>query len=24
VCIRAGWSMGHVKDRYLHHALAGD
>jgi hypothetical protein len=24
VCIRAGWSMGNVKDRYLHHALAGD
>jgi hypothetical protein len=24
VCIRAGWTMGNVKDRYLHHALAGD
>ena len=24
VCIRAGWSMGQVKDRYIHYEKAGD
>ena len=24
VCIRAGWSMGPVKDRYIHYEKAGD
>jgi len=24
VCIRAGWSMGSVKDRYIHYEKAGD
>lgn len=24
VCVRAGWSMGNVKDRYLQHMAAGD
>jgi hypothetical protein len=24
VCLRAGWSMGNVKDRYFHFASAGD
>lgn len=24
VCVRAGWSMGGVKDRYLQHDSAGD
>jgi hypothetical protein len=24
VCIWADWSMGNIKDRYLHHALSGD
>jgi len=24
VCIRAGWTMGNVKDRYIHHEAAGD
>ncbi len=24
VCRRAGWTMGDVKDRYIHHEAAGD
>ena len=24
ICLRAGWSMGSVKDRYIHHESAGD
>ena len=24
ICLRAGWSMGSVKDRYIHHKSAGD
>ena len=24
LCLRAGWSMGGVKDRYIHHESAGD
>ena len=24
LCLRAGWSMGSVKDRYIHHKSAGD
>ena len=24
ICLRAGWSMGSVKDRYIHHVNAGD
>ena len=24
LCLRAGWSMGSVKDRYIHHESAGD
>ena len=24
VCIRMGWSLGNVKDRYLHYGLSSD